>query len=403
MILKRLFFCCLTVLAGLSCLGAWEMPSRFFELGIDAEAGVANNYLAWEDAFNSSRKLNIDLDKLGDDYFGLDFFFAGRFFMNVQTRGKHRIGVGVFSGVESSSFFTLSKEAMEFLFHGNGSSSSIEGSIAAGGSVFADVGLKANFQIGKLHFNVAPAMYIPLLYAAEPDVSYSFDSSDPVNGYLRVNTDIYSAVPLEGSFGAADIIKPKGFDLSLDVSYNFLPILDFGGSATHIPLFPAYMSNGAKIDRTYSINKDGYTLQELIENDGLDNILDPKPGKDDLESFSDARQAVFRPLRFTAYAFFKPFKKDWLALKPWIGLSTLTVYDGACFNFGLDFQLKIVNMLNFYYAFSRMETVWQNKLTIGINLRVLELDIGAGFRSRDFTGAFTVKGFYALAGLRLGF
>jgi hypothetical protein len=332
----------------------------------------------------------------------------GNFALNVQTRGKHWVGVGFYSGFDTLGFFSIPEDAMDFLFHG-GDLSNLEGSLELGGSVFADAGLKTSFKAGKFRFAVNPAMYVPMLYMTRPDITYQVTSTNPLKGVLYADATAYTAVPVDEdtlnspSFAGDDIYNmPRGFDLSVDVSYGLFPFLDVGGSVGHIPLYPAHMQYGAKVNKTYAINEEELSLDKLLDG-GLGGLIDPEPSTDDLEYFSGANKTVFRPLRIAAYAFYKPFKKDWLALKPWIGFSALTVYDSACFNCGLDFQLKLVNMLNLYYAFSLMEKVWQNKLTLGINLRVLELDVGAGFRSREFTGAFTVKGFYGSVGLRLGF
>ncbi|MDR1566198.1 MAG: hypothetical protein LBS48_02810 [Treponema sp.] len=391
-----------------SLVMAWEMPPRFFEVAFDAEFGADNSYLSLGDFFNAAQTLALDFDSLGSREFSLDFAAKGNFALNVQARGKHWIGVGLYTGFDTLGFFAIPEDAMGFLFRG-GNLSNLEGGLELGGSVFADTGLKTSFRAGKFRFAVSPALYIPVLYMPRPDITYRVTSTNPLKGVLHADAVAYTAVPVNDdflnspSFTADDASNmPRGVDLSVDVSYGLFSFLDVGGSVSHIPLYPAYMQYGARVDKTYVINENELDLNDLLDG-GLGGIISPEPSEDDLEYFSGAHKAVFRPLRFAAYAFYKPFKKDWLALRPWIGFSALTVYDSACFNFGLDFQLKLVNMLNFHYAFSLMEKVWQNKLAIGLNLRLLELDVGAGFRSREFTGAFTVKGFYASVGMRLGF
>jgi hypothetical protein len=399
----------LTVFLGLaSFIEAWDMPPRFFEITVDAEAGAANSYLSLGDFFNTARTLRLDLDRLGSREFGLELMARGNFALNVQTRGKHWVGVGLYTGFDVLGFFTISEDVMSFLFR-NGDLSGMKGDFALGGGVFADVGIKTSFKTGDFRFTVSPAMYVPVLYMAEPDITYQITGLNPVNGFLRANASVYTAVPVNSdtldslAFTTEDLFNvPRGFDLSFDIAYNFYPVLDIGGAIGHIPLYPAYMEYGARIDKTYEINKDNLDLGELLDG-GLDGIIDPEPGIDDLEYFSGTREAVFRPLRFSVYGVYKPLEKDWPAFKPWIGFSVFTVYDSACFNFGLDAQFKVVNMLNFYYSFSHMEKVWQNRLTMGINIRIFELVTGIGFRSMDFAGAWNIKGAYAALGLRLGF
>jgi hypothetical protein len=403
--MKRKLLVISLVFAMSAVLWSWEMPSRYFELGLDVELGVANSSLSWGEIFNSARTIEIDLDKFGDNDFGLDLLARANFFMNVQTRGTYKIGVGIFSGVESSFFAGVSQDLMEFLTRGNSGLSSLSGSAAAGGSVFADIGLRGTAQINKWKFIVSPAVFIPLFYMTKPDISYSLTNSDPFSGGITVKADLYSPFVSDVDYGVDEIIAPKGFDISADLSYGLFPFLDVGGTITHIPIVPAFMSQGASIDKYYEVNHLGRPLVDLIEDDELGSLLSPEPSEDDFVSFSGADKAVFRPLRFDAYAVYKPFKMDWLHLnlKPSIGFSVLTVYDEVCFNVGLETEFKLINMFGLNWDFKYREQVWLNHLGLVLNFRALELDFGAGFRSKDLPGAFTAKGFYGSFGFRLGF
>jgi hypothetical protein len=398
------------LVVGLLCVSsfapAWEMPSRFFEMGVDAEIGAANSYLTMGDFFNSARTLKIDFARLGSREFGMDFIGRGNYFINARLRGEFWEGIGLSTDLDAVGFFSMPAEAMKYLFH-DGDLSNLKGSLGMGGSVFADVGIKTSFKAGKFRFAVNLALYMPLFYLKESDVTFQINGITPLDGYLSANAAAYTAIPEGDDFdssvnGGGFFSAPKGFDLSLDVAYGLFPFMDVGGSISHIPLYPAFMQYGAKIDKTYVLNENNLDLNELIDG-GFGGLISPEPSADDLEYFSDAHEAVFRPLRFSAYAFFKPFEQDWLTFKPWIGFSVLTVYDSACFNIGLDARFKTVNMLNLYYAFNYMEKVWQNKLTVGVNFRILELVAGIGLRSQDFVGVWNVKGIYTNLGLRLGF
>jgi hypothetical protein len=404
---KKSGFFLLSLLCLSSFVQAWEMPSRFYEMGIDAEFGAANSYLTIGEFFNSAKTLKIDFDRLGSREFNMDLIGRGNFFLNARLRGEFWEGVGLFAGLDTVGFFSIPAEAMKYLFH-DGDLSDLKGSLEMGGSVFADMGIKTLFKAGKFRFAVNPALYMSLFYLKESDITFQINGIAPLGGYLSANAAVYMAVPggddYDSSIGAGGVFisAPKGFDISLDVAYDLFPFMELGGYISHIPLYPAFMQYGAKINKTYILNENDLDMNELLDG-GFGDIISPGPSADDLEFFSDAHKAVFRPLRFSAYSLFSPFERDWLALKPWIGFSVLTVYDSACFNFGLDVRSKVVNMLNLCYAFSYMEKVWQNKLTVGVNFRVLELMAGIGLRSQDFVGVWTAKGIYTSLGLRLGF
>jgi hypothetical protein len=402
--MKKKFFAITLIFISSFALLAWEMPSRYFELGFDYEFGAANRSLSWGDVFNSDKTIEVDLDKLAEDEFGLDFATRGAFFLNFQSKGKYKIGFGVFSDFEGGAFGSLSQEAVELLVKGNGDASAIEGSAAAGGSLFAGVGLRATATIRKWKFTLTPAVFIPLFYMEEPDVRYSLTNGDPFSGSITVKADLYTALLPEDDIVMDDLIAPKGFDLSLDVSYPLFTFLELGGTLTHIPVLPAHMTTGRRINKDYQVNGSGKPLKDIVEDGDWDSLLDPEPSEDDLVSFTGDDQEVKRPLRFDVYAVYRPFR-NWmrLSLKPSVGLSLFTVYNTTHFNVGLETEFKLINMFGLTWDFRYREDVWLNKLGLMLNFRVLELDLGLGFRSQDLPGAFTAKGLYGSVGFRLGF
>jgi hypothetical protein len=403
--MKKIFTAALVFVSSFT-LWAWEMPSRYFELGLDFEFGAANRSLTWGDIFNSAETGKIDLNKLENDDFSLDFLTKGNFFINVQTRGKYKIGVGIFSGFENNLFAALPQETMDLLINGDNNASLLEGGVSIGGSIFTDIGIRGTATINKWKFTVSPAVFIPLFYMTEPNICYSLTNGNPFSGIIIAKADVYTAFTMNDGLNLTmeDALAPKGFDISADLSYQLFPFLDLGGTVAHIPIVPAHMSRGQRIDKIYTVNQSGKTVQELIDNDELGSLLSPEPGEDDLVSFSDGNQMVFRPLRFDGYAVYKPFRDQLrLSLKPSIGLSFFTVHNKVYFNAGLETEFKFANMLGLTWDFRYREQIWLNKLGLILNFRILELDLGAGFRSPDLPGVFMGRGLYASCGVRLGF
>jgi hypothetical protein len=401
--MRRKFFAVILVFTGFFALGAWEMPNRYFELGGDFELGVANRSWGWGDIFSGINSHELDLDKLTGDEFSLDLLYRANLFLNVQTQGKYKIGVGIFSGIDSYLFVTLPQDTVEFLVNENNSRSFLAGSISTGGSVFADVGLRGTATINKWKFTISPSVFIPILYMTEPTISYFLSSSDPFLAQITINSDIYTAIDLndlDNEFNAGEVLAPKGFDISADLSYQLFSFLDLGATVTHIPIVPAFMTHGRRINKSYGVNS-GKSVQELLDNEELGSLL---PSEADVLSFSNGNQAVTRPLRFDGYVVYTPFKDTVrLSLKPSAGLSFFTIYNKVHFNAGLETDFKLANMLGLTWDFRYREQIWLNKLGLMLNFRIVEVDLGAGFRSQDLLGAFTAKGFYASCGVRVGF
>jgi hypothetical protein len=385
-----------------------EGPRRFFEFGIDAGAGLANNFIGVGDILK--QHIVLDLNKLGDKVrddtgVSLDFDMAlTPFFLNMNA-GDHW-GFGISTNVEGGIHVNLPKSLFTLISEGNLKNHSNGGDITAWGSVFADTRVDIHARISKLNklkISIIPAMYVPLVYIPKSSIHYQLDADDDLSVSTSGEINVYSAFSLEDiGVDATSILNAKGFDISLEAEYPIFPILDVGATVTHIPLVAAVLNNRMNIVLPeFNINS-----SEILDTGTINTDFDLKR-----EYESDVSYSVRRPLRFDFYAFYKPLKSNMLVLKPNIGFTLLTPAEKPYFNWGIDARL---NLLHFYKSFDNAylfsvhlgtgleETLWKHRLGFALNLRAFELDVEAGLRSQEFADSFKLHGLNIAVGLRFG-
>jgi hypothetical protein len=383
-----------------------DLKPRFFEWGLfNVGLGLGNNFLSWSDIFNPDFTINLDLNELPRKAFGMESGGEVKTWFNIQTRGKYQVGINLSAGIESVAFIGFSKEVNKFLSSGS-SDTSIKGSADAGSSVFGTVELKGSARVGRWKFSLAPGVYIPLLYISKPRISYNLNSADPITGSVVVEGDLYTSFNMKSFMDDSDITgiaDPIGVDLSLGAEYALFDWLDVGGTITHLPIVPAFMKNSTSFNMAYTINPGEMDLVDLMD-DNFDDFFVEDRGfdSDDPDSYrTGLHHPVFRPLRFDIYGVYKPFKNDFITVKPRLGFSVLTVY-GGCFNVDVSGRINWKNFVALDLSMGYRERLWRNKALLVLNLRALELDLGIGLQSQSFLRSFTLRGLNATVGLRLG-
>jgi hypothetical protein len=380
-----------------------EIEPRVFEVGVDADAGFANNFLAMKDIFTPGKAVEVNIDDLAEKYFSLNASAGARAFVNVDFK---KFQLGLSTGVEMASYGNISEDVTKLLANGNVNNRYVNGEAVLGGSLFYDLTIGATLVLDKWKFGLAPAGYIPLLYVPKPSISMVLDTrdtSDAIFADVDVDMDVYSAFSLEtGSVEISEILGSAGFDLSLSAEYALFPLLDLGATVEHIPLIPATLSNRMHLSINYDFEVENL-LDQIMDGD-VSALLDDNLNESSSDYFDNDTFTAFRPLRANIYAYFKPFESEFITLKPNLGFSALTVYgsDQFCFNAGVEAKLNLINLFVLSLDTGYVERLWRHKFKMAFNLHVIELNLGLGFQSQDFQDSFLIKGMAASLGLRLG-
>jgi hypothetical protein len=369
---------------------------RIVEFGSGIKAGFGTNLIGGGEFLKKDIVIDLDerYDKIQSGGVDIGADFAVRpFYVNISIP---KIGwvFGLFTNVDGRFDSNLPKDLFGLMANGNVDKHNQDGTFTVSGAVFAETGLswRGSFLNDKLQVGIAPAYYTPLIYVPKSTLTYEIETEK------RVYVDIGGDMKLYHVFSNLRDIG-GGADISLNSEYALFPIVDVGGTISHIPIVPATLSNGTRftIDGVL-INKDN-----LFDGIGDFGAFKANAG----ESIDD--RLVVRPLRFDFYTLYRPLRKDLLTIKPSIGFTVLNPSEKTYFNGVLEVQLHAGKLsdfpgyiFNLYLNTGIEEGYWRHKLGFALNFRALELDFEAGVKSQDYLQSYQASGMDFALGIKYG-
>ncbi|MDR0785717.1 MAG: hypothetical protein LBE74_07540 [Treponema sp.] len=381
---------------------------RFVEFGFNGNAGLSNNFVGLSDILKKNIILNMsDLSgKIKEDGWNINVNVDADVFFNFNV--SSRWGFGIFTSVSGEINAAISKSFMTLIAEGNIKNPSQSGDISVSGGVFADVGLDMHGRFlkeNKLKISLIPSMFVPVVYIPKSGIMYQLDANDALiitaGGKIDVFTPIFVESIVEDASFSADLLNvnsilgQKGFDFTLTAEYALFPWLDVGGGFTHIPLSPAVLENHASITLP---NSDIVNGSGLIKGETDELIKTPDP---EIVYDKESRE-VIRPMRFDVYADYKPFKRNLFIIRPNIGFTVFTPEEKTRFNATVKVSLNTPILL-IHASSGYDELLWRHKLWLGLNLRIIEVDVGLHLSSQDFKQSFDMSGAGLTVGVKLGF
>jgi hypothetical protein len=327
---------------------------------------------------------------------------GGGFQLNTDVKFRSAVdfnrnaeGFGTFITVDGRVDLNASDTLLSLLANGNAGNTSLNGSFSLSGAVFADVGFHRYFDTNKWRVDVRPAWFLPLLYLPQSEVSFIFDTEDSVT--LGVDGAATAYLPInQNKSGIGMLNNAGGLDFSASVEYALFPILDIAVSLTHIPFMPARLTN--KVSASIKENiLDNVSLVDILTNpDSLS--LDFSPDY----SASSAEIYVTRPFNLNTWLLYRPFRTDFLTVKPNIGFTTNTPAGATYFNIGLELEMNVARTF-FLRARSGLEDgIWKHGAGLGLNLHIIQLNIEAAITSQEYWSAWAARGLSVGIGLHFG-
>jgi len=384
---------------------AFGIPERSFEMGFaHFNVNFANNFLSLSDAYQDV--IIIDVDKLANGF----MFNAGLnvtpFYFNIKS--KKGWGFGLSTDIDAMGIINLSGNMLT-INEANNETSDI------GGAVFASAALNTFFNMQKIKVKFSPSLFYTLTYITPPksmpsSVVYNLDYSNGTVGYIDYAARIYTPFSLEDYNNDRFELNAKpGLDFSVGLEYQFareiglakvLPFLDFdiGVNFINIPFLPSSISDYVEIkgrvgkDKPIKlINKD-----EEDDEDSFFTTDDIVYGKEELK--------INRPFRVIARLDWRPlFGIKFLTITPVFGFCHNDLYANPfSFEGGLNACLNLGNFLLVKAGVNYTDRMFVNSVALALNLRLIQIDIGADVRSQDFDQSFKGAGLGVNFGLKLG-
>ena len=366
---------------------------QYFEMGYNVGVGVDNGLVGIMDFLH--RKIIIDLDEIGNSIpnRGIDINTAVpvSFFLDIMNIniGEGLWSFGLFFGAESKMRLNIPKSFFTLITKGNLEQRSFEGMFSISGGVYANAGISTSAKYGPLKIGFKPAVFTPLFYIPKSGITYHFESDEQLALYMTGEMMVYGFSPVI-KYGELRF----GSDFSVEGEYAIFPILDAGAGLFNIPLSAATLHNYMAL----TMQNFYFEPENLLD---FDEIKFPSIEFDDA-TYKHKTLKVHRPLRFDAYVRYKPLGTELLVVKPNLGFSVDINEDRGYFNIGLEGMVNVKDLFFFHLGTGYEEAICKQRVGIGINLRAMELDLEAVFRSQSFTGSFRGNGFGVNIGGRIG-
>ncbi len=389
--------------------------NRFFELKTDVPVQLSNNYFSIGDIFGKEDgTVVIDLKDMADSLPKSGFNFATSASPTVGFDINARIfGFGVLAGLDASANVTIEKDLFDFLGYGNELYDDINVGVNANFDLFAYAKVPVAFNIKKLDFLVAPSIFIPIVHGVCDDFSVTF--SNKADGTLAVNavtdlslysiianseiTDeegnlIVDATTVSTILSNAFQKKNFGFDLEGSVGWNMSDNLKLSANY-RFPIVPGRLNNKTSYNYSLSYETTATTISE-VSPESSSEVFDTK----------DCSYLINRPLKVNIVADFKPFYNNFFVLSAMGGLGVRHPFSSEVVYFPeYSFSLKssLASILTAKVKTAYIEQVFIHQLAFGLNVRVIELDVGISSQSSSFVSAFKGSGLGAFVALHVGF
>lgn len=260
----------LTVLAVFLCSTVFaKMPDRFFEVGVDLDASLAQNVTTAGDVF--VQDLVIDFTDLAKnmDSSGASLNADGLLsaFINANVMGYK---AGLYTNLDVNASFGIGKEFFDFLGNGNDLNQEIEASVNANIESYFEIAANVEFKmLKKIHIRITPDVFMPIAYLPNPNAKVTAIAQE--DGTLKMTASaqfaLYTAFAMSDYFDenfnlktqtialnlselSGSVASGAGFDLSANVMYELFDWVNVGGYA-RIPLVPGRLSNSTTGKVTY--------------------------------------------------------------------------------------------------------------------------------------------------------
>ncbi len=385
-------------------------PNRYFEIGVDSEAGGANNYFSTSNLL--VKDLVIDFNQISNDISddGLQFGVATheKAFVNLNIGEKCRLSF--FGGVDATGFMSISHDLFAFLAEGIEIGETRKVDVTGHFETFVHAGVSLQTKIKGFAVKFMPSYFVPLVYVPETTATGSLSTKETgeIKAYASAPVEVYSCVSLQSmlddnkipEIAVNEILSNGGFDFGLALEKRFFPSLD-AGLFTRIPIVAGTLKHKASTSYYASFETNGL-LGKLSDSEEHNS----EHGHTDWE-YSEEDFKIHRPLKVGLNASCRPFGgAKWFRINPMAAIAVRNPYtsDSKIYaEYSLDALISAFNIFNLTFGTSYLDEMFYQKLGFGFNFRVIEIICQARLAGTDFATSFSGTGASAYAGVRIGF
>ena len=377
---------------------------RYFEIKVGTDVDFSNNLFTANELM--VKDLEIDLRKLAQECpesgFNLRAGASPNLALNLNIKSFH---LGIDAGVDVYESLTVGKSLFDFLGYGNTIGEESKFTLDNNTEVFAYSQVDLGLKIGKVRFNVKPAVFLPLMSIRESGgtITVKNDTDGNMIASMDLDMDVYSIAEIQQTSYGKIVIDPEklqaaftkgyGFDiaggLGVDVSDSFII-----GATCRIPVLPGHLNYKSNV-------KTGFDFKMKVT-----DYQNAETTKQDVTITStETNLAVHRPLKASLY-----IDKNMLGTlfnlhaAGGIGIRSPFCDQAIIYpEYYVGFTLNVFDIFRLGVSTEYTDQVFIHQVGTTVNIRLIQIDLGLSSQSSDFKKSWSVPGVGAYAYVTVGF
>ncbi len=402
---KKIFVIAVITMLAVSSAFANFFSKRFFEVKVGTDVGFSNSLFTANELLK--KNLVIDLPKLAAECPSTGFTVVSQvdpsLSLNINIAA---FSLGIKSGVDVYGKVNMDKGFFEFLGDGNELDEPLDFGIKSDMDIFAYSELNVGLKMGKYMLYASPAVFLPVVSVRESGgvLTLRNDSDGSIHMAMNMDMNVYSSFSVVDNKGnvnmgmdsVSEIMNSGyGFDIGALMRIPIFSSLTLDAEA-RIPLIPGQLKKRTSYTASYS-----YDIKSIMEfGDAESNMQEPSFNDEESVSLS-----VNRPLKAALYLN-KELLGSFLSVRAGGGLGIQRPFSDSYFiypEYYLGICMNLVDILKFSASTAYKDQVFIHQLGTTVNIRFLQIDLGASLQSADFIKSCQGAGFGAYTYFTLGF
>lgn len=379
-----------------------DIPKRTFEIGMNLDVGVSNNYFAANEILVND--LVIDFTKISEEISTDGLVISTKEVLNtfVNLNLKNGWHFGMKNGFEGYGNGAVSKDLFDFLGKGNKLNESIVFETRLDYDFFYYTESSCEWNMFGFRFGVAPALYLPLMHVEQDKshVSFCNNSQGNISADVAMGLRVFTSGSLEdvknNSIDPLDWLNGGwGFDVNLSVEHRLTETLQ-GRAYMRLPVIPGSLKNLA--ETTFLCSYDAVDLVDVIKTGGSYSS--------ELKEFkySEEKKYICRPFRTGGEVNWRPFG-EWMIFNGMLGFGVKYPWSAkakAYWEYNLGVHTEIFKIIGFDLSSSYLNEIFSQRVGFMLNFRAVELDAGISLQGASFVKSWQGSGVGAYLGVAVG-
>lgn len=416
---KRLFIFSFLLIFSSSLFALWN--DRFFDLNLKADAAVSNNLFGITDI--AKEVIVIDFTKIAEEMKDGNKDFnesvSGEVSAGLKIDIPHGLVLGIDAGLQLYESLDIGKELFYFLGYGNEPNQDIDISTSGYVDMFVYTKVDIGWNTKKFKLVLSPSLYSTLLHVSTEgtnvvvkntvDGKFAYElngnfsiysvSNSVVDLYNEMMGGNYLILLDEGKNLLQNLWGNVGVDLAANFEYDVSQNFTLNGGI-RVPVLPCSLSS-----------KSSFTVKSAWET----SVLDLAQGNMTAPTFETAITSesgnidykINRPMKITLGGDLHAWNNVMnyygsvgLCLEhPFSGENLL---DTLYFDYLAGLRVSLLNLISLNFSTERTDKVYKQKLALGLNIRLAEIDVGVATASSDFMYSLKGGGLSAFANIHIG-